>query len=149
MSPGAHRSRSLVLVSALCLSVGMGGCSMGDVELNGGVFDVLGMSPSGQSKGAEPKMTERAPLVVPPSLDRLPAPGEETPESAQLAAIKDPDVEKRLSQAELDKQQAEYCKKNYEIPKARGDDSADAATGPLGPCRASVLTAIQKWNSEE
>jgi hypothetical protein len=139
----------LALVSALCLGLGLGGCSMGDVELNGGVFDVLGMSPGSQSKGSEPKMTERAPLVVPPTLDRLPAPGEETPASPQLAAIQDPDEAKKLSQAELEQQQAEYCRKNYEIPKARGDDSADAATGPMGPCRASVLTAIKKWNSDE
>jgi hypothetical protein len=147
MSPVARRSKTLVLVSALCLSFGLGGCAMGDVELNGGVFDLMGMSPGTQKKGSEPKLAERAPLVVPPKLDRLPAPGEGTPESPQLAEIKDPDEVQQLSQAEQQKAQDEYCKVHYEIPKSRGDDSADAAAGPLGPCRASVLTAIQKWNS--
>ena len=52
--------------------------------------------------------------------------------------------------ADLERQQAEYCKKNYEDAKAHGDETAaDLAAGPLGPCRGSVLTAIEKWNKSE
>jgi hypothetical protein len=29
----------------------------------------------------------------------------------------------------------------------RGDDSADAISGPLGSCQPSVFTAIKKWTS--
>jgi len=131
-------------VAALGLALAAAGCAMDDVELNGGVFDMMGVSPSTKSKGGEPKVAERAPLVVPPALDRLPAPGEAAPTDPQLAAIKDPDEEKRLSQEELERRQAEYCAKNY----SPNDASTDSAEGPLGPCRPSVLTAIKKWNGE-
>lgn len=135
------------IVAAALLALGASGCSMGDVSLNGGVFDAVGLSDSARakSKSGEPVVAERAPLVVPPKLDNLPAPGEATPEDPRLAAIKDPDEQERISQAELERQQAEYCEKNY----SQHDASTDSAEGPLGPCRKSVLTAIKKWNSGE
>ena len=33
----------------------------------------------------------------------------------------------------MKKQQADYCKVNYEQAKQRGDNNADLAEGPLGP----------------
>ncbi len=88
---------------------------------------------------------------MPPSLERIPEPGK--PADAQaaqasLAALNDPDSKAKKSRAELEKQQAAYCKVHYEDAKVRGDDTADLAEGPLGPCRGSVLTAIKKWNGE-
>lgn len=127
---------------------------MDDVSLNGGVFDAVGLSDSARAKSrsGDPELAERAPLVLPPNLERLPQPGEPGAEVAQedkLAALKDPDVEKQKSKEELAKEQAAYCREHYEIPKSRGDDSADSAEGPLGPCRPSVLNAIKNWNSSE
>jgi hypothetical protein len=135
-------------VLAACLTVGVAGCGADDIQFNGGIFDAVGLSDAGKSKGGDPKLAERAPLVVPPSLDRLPPPGEAPPPS-QLADIKDPDAAKAVSRAELEAKQAEYCKVNYDNVKARGDDSADSAAGPLGPCRKSVLTAVKKWNGDD
>jgi hypothetical protein len=149
MSPTAHRPK-LLSVLALGLALGAAGCSMDEVQFNGGVFDAVGLSDSARSssKGGEPKMAERAPLVVPPNLDSLPAPAEgEQPAGAQIAGIQDPDATKEASKAELERQQAEYCKVNYEQPKRRGDDSADSAVGPLGPCRPSILNSIATFNS--
>ena len=97
----------------------------------------------------DPKLAERAPLVVPPSLDRLPPPGE-APAPTAIADIKDPDAAKAVSRAELEAKQAEYCKMNYEQALAHGDEAtANNAEGPLGPCRKSVLTSIKKWNEED
>ena len=81
-------------------------------------------------------------------LDRVPEPGRPADAAANdvTALVDDPDRKAKTNRAELEKQQAEYCKTNYELAKARGDDNADLATGPLGPCRASVLSAIQQWN---
>jgi hypothetical protein len=135
-------------VLAACLTVGVAGCGTDDIQFNGGIFDAVGLSDAGKSKSGDPKMAERAPLVVPPSLDRLPPPGDGAPPS-QIADIKDPDAAKAVSRAELEAKQAEYCKVNYDNVKARGDDSADSATGPLGPCRKSVLTAVKKWNGDD
>jgi len=131
---------------AASLSLGVAGCSSDDIQLNGGIFDAVGLSDAGKTK-ADPKMAERAPLVVPPSLDRLPAPGEAPPPS-EIAGITDPDAAKQKSRAELEAAQAEYCAKNYDGAKMRGEE-ADMAEGPLGPCRKSVLTAIKKWNEED
>jgi hypothetical protein len=118
---------------------------MDDVQLNGGVFDAIGLNDA--KKTSDPKLAERAPLVVPPSLDRLPAPGEAPPPS-QIAGINDPDAAKQKSREELEKQQAEYCEKNYDDPMRRGEE-VSMVEGPLGPCRKSVLTAIKKWNAED
>lgn len=136
-------------VLALPLAVSLAGCSADDIELNGKIFDAVGLN-SGSTKSAEPKMKERAGLVMPPSLDRIPEPG--TPGEAaanEVASLNDPDKVATVSRKELERQQAEYCKVNYEMAKARGDNDADQATGPLGPCRGSVLSAIKGWGSDE
>jgi hypothetical protein len=127
----------------LCAAFAVAGCSMDDVELNGGIFNAVGLSGTGK-KSATPQLAERAPLVVPPSLDRLPAPGS-VQDQPQLA-INDPDEAKKRSRAELEAQQQAYCDKHYRDAGIRGDEVAHVE-GPLGPCRKSVLTAIQKWNS--
>lgn len=144
----------MALAALSGLALGVAGCSMGDVQFNGGIFDAVGLSDAARakSKSGEPKLTARAPLVVPPSLDKLPEPGSEAeaeaPADAKLATIKDPDAVKVASKEELERQQAEYCKVNYEDAMTRGDETtALNAQGPMGPCRPSVLTAIKKWNS--
>ena len=136
-------------VLAACLTLGIAGCGTDDIQFNGGIFDAVGLSDAGKTRGGDPKLAERAPLVVPPSLDRLPPPGE-APHPAQIADIKDPDAQQKLSQAELQAKQDEYCKVNYERALAHGDEAtAINATGPMGPCRKSVLTAVKKWNGED
>jgi hypothetical protein len=148
MSPRTRFTKGSLLVAPLCLALGAAGCSMDDVQFNGGLFDAVGLSDASQKKSGDPKLAERAPLVVPPTLDKLPPPGEAAPEAPQIAAIKDPDAEKQLSHEELERQQAEYCKVNYEQARQHGDETtANNAAGPLGPCRRSVLTAVKKWNA--
>ena len=144
-------SRHLIrMVFAALAAMAVGGCSMDDVELNGGVFDALGVG-GNQPKSAEPKLAARTPLVVPPSTASLPAPG--TPAEALqtdvTVALDDPDRKIVVTEAEKQKQQDEYCRKNYDPARAAGDASADSMEGPLGPCRPSVLTAVKKWNGGE
>jgi hypothetical protein len=150
MSKIRLKSRTAALLATLPLALLLSGCAGDDIEFQGKIFDAVGIGGSGGPKSAEPKLAARAPIVLPPNLDRLPQPGEQ-PEAAapDVAALADPDQASKVSRAELERQQAEYCKKNYELPKAHGDISADSAVGPLGPCRASVLTAIENWTKEE
>jgi len=152
MASKARLPRGVILAVPLCLALGAGGCSMDDMQFNGGIFDAVGLSDSAKAKlkRSEPQIAERAPLVVPPSLERLPAPGEQPASQDQkLAAIQDPDEVKKVSKEELERKQAEYCKVHYEDAKTRGDETAVNAEGPLGPCRPSVLTAIKKWNASD
>jgi hypothetical protein len=126
---------------------------MDDVQFNGGIFDAVGLSDNAKAKmrSGDPKVAERAPLVVPPSLAKLPVPGEQAQTQDQnIAGIKDPDEVKKVSQAELERKQAEYCKINYDDAKIRGDETtALNAEGPLGPCRPSVLSSVKKWNADD
>jgi hypothetical protein len=139
----------IALLAAVPFAVALAGCSADDVELNGKIFDAVGLN-SGSTKSAEPKMAQRAPLVMPPNPERVPEPGV-PPEVAasEVAALKDPDKVAKVSKKELERQQAEYCKVNYEQAKARGDNDADQASGPLGPCRGSVLSAIKSWSGDD
>ncbi len=143
------RIRARIAVLAVATTLALGGCGAGDVELNGGIFDALGVN--NQTQKSEPKLAARTPLVVPPATDRLPQPG--LPPEAQAtdmtASINDPDRAAVVDRSELERQQAAYCSKHYELAKAHGDNDADQATGPLGPCRTTILTSIKKWTGGE
>ncbi len=147
MPPRSSPAKGVWPALAACLTLGVAGCGADDIQFNGGIFDAVGLSDSARANKGETKVAERPGLVVPPSLDRLPTPGEAAPPSDQLATLKDPDAQKKLSHAEQERQQAEYCKVHYEDAKVRGDDTVANAEGPLGPCRPSVLSAIKKYNS--
>lgn len=64
--------RTLALASALVCAGVLGAC--GGVELEGKVFDYMGVSGSRQQPDVQ--MGERPPLMVPPSLNQLPAPNQ-------------------------------------------------------------------------
>ena len=150
MLPRSCSASHFLPALAACLTVALAGCGTDDIQFNGGIFDAVGLSDSAKVKSHDPKLAERAPLVVPPSLDRLPPPGQGTePANQQIADIKDPDAMKKASREEREAAQAEFCKKNYEEVKRRGDDSADSVVGPAGPCRPSVLTAIKNYNKSD
>lgn len=140
--------KSIAKVAACALFVtALSGCGADDFQLNGKLFDAVGLN-TGSVKKSEPKVVERAPLVVPPGLDKLPVPGANGAAQADaIPGVEDHDAKNKVDHAELEKQQAEYCKVNYEQAKQHGDSNADLATGPLGPCRGSVLSAIKNWNS--
>ena len=132
---GARYACAAVIACALAL----GGCAADEVELNGKIFDAMGLN--AKSKTTEPKLAARAPLVMPPSPERVPEPGV-PPESqaADVAALQDPDAVAKTSRAELERQRQKDIDRHQ-----RGDDTADLAAGPLGPCKASILTAIKQW----
>jgi hypothetical protein len=133
------------LMAAGLTAFGVGGCSPGDVELNGKIFDAVGLSGK-QQTGSIPKVAERAPLVVPPSLDRLPQPGSERP-AADANFPVNPEQTVNQKQAQLEAAQAAYCKEHYEKPLALGDrTTAETAIGPLGRCQPSALSVLGDGN---
>ena len=133
--------------SILLCATGLSGCGADDIQLNGKIFDAVGLN-TGSVKSKEPVLKERAPLIVPPALDRLPEPGSSSAASDGLQGVQDYDAKRNTGKAELAKQQAEYCKANYEPAKQRGDDNADLVVGPLGPCRGTVLSIFNKANTD-
>lgn len=134
--------RGVALMAVIALS----GCGVDDIQLNGKLFDAVGLNNTGSVK-KEAKVAERSPLVVPPGLDRLPEPGSSGAAQANaIPEVQDHDVKNQVTKAQLQAQQDAYCKVNYHEAKQRGDQNADLAEGPLGPCRGSVLSAVKQIN---
>lgn len=71
-SAKASFGRGIALAGMLAGAGFLGGC--GGVEFEGKVFDYMGVS--GDRKQADVQMTERPPLMVPPSTNSLPAPSQ-------------------------------------------------------------------------
>ena len=125
---------------ALGASLIAAGCAPGEVELNGKIFDAMGVG-SNQSTGSVAQLEKRQPLVVPPSLQRLPPPGAQPDVAAADGAFPiDPEKREAMAVASLEQQQAEYCKEHYEKALALGQrNEAAVAKGPLGLCSDSIL----------
>lgn len=136
------KSVGIIVVSTLVLA----GCSAGDVQLNGKVFDLLGAATGANAETKDVKLAARPGLVAPPTTQSLPEPGSNVVPDGELATIVDHDRKKIVDRSALEKQQAEYCKVNYEQAKLRGDNTAEGATGPLGACRPSALGLIKSIN---
>lgn len=143
------RIRRIAAALVLSGAVAVSGCGLGvgDIELQGGVFDALGVGTnSKQASRDDVKLKPRAPLVLPPGVERLPSPGTSVAAAdPELLTIQDPDQVVTQDRAELEKAQKEYCDKHYQEYQS----GSEFVSGPLGPCRKSVMTAIQKWNSGE
>jgi len=104
------------------------------VELNGKVFDWLGVSAASQEK-AEPKMADRAPLVVPPSVTRLPDPGSGRTNSEDVAALNDPELRKQAAAKERQRLHLAYCSGEIQWKdKAFKPDQVGANRSPYGTC---------------
>ncbi len=137
--------KAIRICAVLCMvAVGLGGCSGYDVELKGGLFDMVGLSSIGK-RPPEPKMKPRNGLVVPPTTASLPQPGTATaPPPGQVAAISgqeswpvDPDQSKEQQKAALAAKHKAFC----EQARQRRDSglTTDLPNGPLGSCEESIL----------
>ncbi|TMJ68637.1 MAG: hypothetical protein E6G91_16965 [Alphaproteobacteria bacterium] len=119
-----------MVASALWLS----GCTEG-IDLNGKVFDMMGISPAAQAvKNTEPKLAERAPIVLPPDTAKLPPPGSGQTPVAQVWPD-DPDQRKRTAVQEREKLHLAYCRGDIQWKeKALDKDSVNTPRSPYGPC---------------
>lgn len=100
-----HIGKGLSLLAACVLAFALAGC--GGIEFQGKVFDYAGLSNVGKQKD-DVRMTERAPLLVPPNTRSLPTPGSPAITRADWPA--DTDKERRrlaaLRKAEEEKKEA-------------------------------------------
>lgn len=110
-------NRFLRVAAALACVAALGGC--GGVELEGKVFDYAGLSGSRQK--VDPTMSSRAPLMVPPNLQKLPAPTE----SRSVAATRQdwPDDPEKVRVRAVEEQKA------TEAELAKKDDPLNAYAG--------------------
>ena len=86
----------------------IGGCSAGDVQLEGKIFDALGVSETFNNR-PEPKVKARAPIVMPPDA-KLPEPGKRVVAKHQDNQWPDdPDERARKKLADAELEQKKYC----------------------------------------
>lgn len=143
--PDAIRAMKPIAAAALLMSaVVLGGCGgvggIDGVELQGGIFDALGVSGSSQKKGAEPKVAARPGLVLPPVEDRLPDPSQAQALAPGEAWPNDPDERAVVASAELDRRQTEFCERAKLERVARPDQTHPV--GPKGPCQQTLFGNI-------
>jgi hypothetical protein len=118
-----------VVGSALLLS----GCADG-IALNGKVFDWMGVSPAAQeARTREPKIAERAPLVMPPSANRLPEPGSGA-EPTNIAFPDDPEQRKAREGKERERLHMAYCRGEIQWKERAFSKSSEPPRSPYGPC---------------
>lgn len=120
----------------------LGGCADG-VEINSPLLDSVGLSTAALSKKEEPKVAPRAPLVMPPSSQRLPEPGQAPGPvvAADPSWPKDRDQERAAAAGQKQSKQAQYCRDgNW---KERSMDSGYGHTvGPDGKVCGSIFGFI-------
>lgn len=129
----------------LCVAT-VAGCSGGDgIELNGKIFEAVGIAGDPFAKRPEPKTQARAPLVLPPDSSKLPEPGSQPTAGAPIAtgsvdsswprdrdAIKAADAEAKKSAKE------QHCKDGNwkERSKSQGGGEPDPS------CTGSIFSVL-------
>lgn len=137
-----NRSKGCVTAVVMAFAALVGGCSAGDVELNGSVFDTLGVGSKAQSSSKVAQAPIRQGLVVPPDLERLPQPGSGSADAvvATEAMPVDPEQRRVASAAQAEREHRAYCEKA--LQQARINRDLSPVKGPLGRCDGSVLDNI-------
>jgi hypothetical protein len=153
MALGCNRSFAPRLASVgMAGSLLLSGCADG-LELNGKVFDWLGVSPAAmEARKQEPKLAARAPLVIPPNSTRLPEPGSgQTPQVA-AAWPEDPDQRKTREARERERLHLAYCRGEIQWKeRAMNPGDVGAARSPYGPCPSLIgdlSASVNKANKD-
>ena len=135
-------------VAAMASMLMVSGCSDG-LDLNGKVFDWMGISPGAQeARRFEPKIADRAPLVLPPDVNRLPVPGSEAaPAPAQVAWPDDPEQRKVREAKERERLHLAYCSGEAQWKERALNREANAPRSPYGPC-PGLFGAVTNVNKE-
>ena len=135
--------KGVSLACCLAAAAMAGGCSGVDgLELQGGVFDALGVSGSGQKKLADSKVDARPGLVLPPSNEKLP-----DPVTGSLAAAPDgeawpvdPEDRRASNRAELEKRHKVACERLIQDARMRGESGV--IMGPMGNCQPGLFGSL-------
>jgi len=136
----SHPIRGFSLSICLAAAVVTGGCAGFDgVELQGGVFDAMGLSGSGQKKLSEVKVDARPGLVLPPSTEKLPDPvtGSISAAPQDGSWPVDPEDRRAGNRAELEKRHKAFCERAIQDHRMRGESGV--VMGPMGNCQPGLF----------
>lgn len=145
MPETSHSYKNLAAGFSMAMLLSLTGCGGIDgVELQGGVFDAMGLSGSNKPKLAETKVEARPGLVLPPTPDRLPEPvtGSINPVSPGEAWPVDPEDRKQQARADLEKRHKAFCE--TAIQDARMRRETGVIMGPAGNCQPGLFGSLVK-----
>lgn len=139
-----------MVAAAVGSTLVLGGCADAGLDLNGKVFDYLGISPAAQeARRYEPQVDERAPLVMPPDSKALPQPGSGQAPTPQMAWPDDPDQRKVREAKERERLHLAYCRGEIQWKeKALNREEVGAPRSPYGPCPTLFSGAEINKNKE-
>ena len=112
--------RRLALLPAIVAAGLLAGCAGGGVELEGPGFESLGLT--GKKKKGEPKVPDRAPLLMPPDRARLPQPRQSTAAAPPQNWPNDPGDVQKAEAAEAKRIDQAYRDSGNFDPKADIDE---------------------------
>jgi hypothetical protein len=126
-------------LGAVGASLALSGCADG-IDLNGKVFDWMGISSSALAvRRAEPKLAERAPLVIPPDASRLPEPGSGQASQTAMAWPDDAEQRKQREAKERERLHLAYCHGDIQWKeRVMRPEDVNAPRSPFGPCPSLV-----------
>jgi hypothetical protein len=129
-----HRNRfALAATTGFFALLVLSGCD--SVALEGKVFDWMGVSGSAMDQNRrDPKMADRAPLVVPPNVARLPQPGSGQTATDDVASLRDPELVKEAKAKERERLHLAYCRGELQWKERALDPNSKANRSPYGPC---------------
>ncbi len=109
-----------MLVPAIAAVGLLAGCAGSGVELEGPGFEALGLT--GSKKKSEPKVPERAPLLMPPDRARLPEPRQSTASAPPQNWPNDPGEVQKAEASEAKRRDQAYRDSGNFDPKADVDE---------------------------
>jgi hypothetical protein len=133
--------RNLAFAAILGAGLGMGGCNSVDLEVNAPILEAAGINLT--SKKVEENVPERAGIVMPPSTDQLPPPGQQVAAAGQRQWPQDPDKLKAQKEKEKVEAEEKYCREGDWSDKA-GIGEFDKNIGVEPRCPSKLGKAISK-----
>jgi hypothetical protein len=144
-----HRRRRTIALAALALSAfALSACD--SLNLEGKVFDWMGISGSAlDQKNRDPQMADRAPLVVPPYVNRLPEPGSGKTGSEDVASLNDPELKKAAAAKERERLHLAYCRGEIQWKERalKNSEYGSNNKSPYGPC-PSLFGGLNSVNKQ-
>lgn len=144
MAHGGMRLAGWIAGGMVASTLLLSGCADG-LDLNGKVFDWMGVSKAAQdARRTEPKLAERAPLVMPPNSNKLPEPGSGI-EPTNIAFPDDPEQRKAREAKERERLHMAYCRGDIQWKERALNKESGPPRSPYGPCPSLFGTgAINK-----
>jgi hypothetical protein len=136
-----HRLKHVATAMLLVAAMALGGCGGVDgIDLNGKVFDLMGISSSALANASQndPQLAARAPLVLPPNANRLPQPGSEQRQD-QIVGLDDIEQRKVAEAKERERLHLAYCHGDMSWKEtALNKEDINLPRSPYGPCPSLI-----------